>query len=142
MPRRRAEVPDPRLAVAGEQAPAGQLVSRPRAEHGPGDVADVVLVEEEQSAQPGLRERLPDAPHAVFVQTAEVDALLEVHLGVARRLDGPVPPMLRVGRVGLPRRILLRRRRGQVARHVRLLGTGWATRLSYTRPAVCDGPGT
>ena len=37
---------------------------------------------------------------AVGVQPPEVDALLEVHLHVAGRLDGPVPAVLGVHGVG------------------------------------------
>ena len=50
----RAEVPDVRVAVAGEQRVARQLVARPFADHGAGGVADVVLVEAQQRAQPGV----------------------------------------------------------------------------------------
>jgi hypothetical protein len=41
-------------------------------------------------------ERLARAPQAIGVQAAEVDALLEVDLGVARRLERTVPAMARV----------------------------------------------
>ena len=89
--RRRAEVPDVRIAVAGEQRVARQLVARPLADHGAGRVADVVLVEAQQRAQPGVGERRARAREPVVVQPAEVDALLEVDLRVARRLQRPVP---------------------------------------------------
>ena len=59
----------------------------------------------EQRAQARLRERAAGAAEAVVVQAAEVHALLEIHLGVAGRLDRPVPPVLRVDRVGLPARV-------------------------------------
>ena len=100
MPGRRAEVPHPGLAVAGEEAVADELVARPLADHGAGDVADIVLVEDEEGAQPGAGQRLPRAPEPVGVQPPEVHALLEVHLHVAGRLDGPVPAMPGVRRVG------------------------------------------
>ena len=47
----RAEVPDVRLAAAGQQRVAGHLVARPLADVGAGDVADVVEVEEQQRAE-------------------------------------------------------------------------------------------
>src|SRR5262244_4068632 len=99
-PGRRAEAPHPGLPVAGEQAPADQLVAGPLADDGAGDVADVVLVEHEERAEAGASERLAGAPQAVGVQAPEVDALLEVHLHAAGRLDGPVPAMLGVDGIG------------------------------------------
>ena len=84
MPRRRAEVPDVRIAVAGEQRIARQLVARPLADHRARDVADVVLVEAEQRAEARFGERRARAREAVIVQPPEVDALLEVDLRVAR----------------------------------------------------------
>ena len=53
MLRGRAEVPDVRLAAAGEQHVAGHLVARPLADLGAADVADVVVVEEQQRAELG-----------------------------------------------------------------------------------------
>src|SRR5260370_12646269 len=97
-----AEVPDPGLAVAGEQAPAGQLVARPLPDDGARDVADVVLVEEQERAESRLRERAAGAAEAVAVEAAEVHALLEVHLGVTWGLAGAVPPVLRAHPAGLP----------------------------------------
>ena len=43
-----------------------------------------------------MPERLARAPQAIGVQTAEVDALLEVDLRVAGRLERTVPPVARV----------------------------------------------
>ena len=77
-----------------------------------GDVADIVLVEDEQRA-PGPSGPAPArAAQPIGVQPAEVHALLEVHLHVAGRLDGPVPAVLGVHRVG---RDLSRRPRGGLA---------------------------
>src|SRR5713101_8414155 len=121
MPRRRAEIPQPGLAVAGEEAPAGELVARPLADHGAGDVADIVLVEQEQGAQPRPGEGPAGAAEAVLVQAAEVHPLLEIHLGVAGRLDRPVPAVLRIDRVGLPGPGLRGRGRCPLARQLRLL---------------------
>ena len=98
--RRRAEIPDVRIAVAGEQRIARELVARPLADHRAGDVADVVLVEAQQRAQPRLGERGARAREAVVVQPAEIDALLEVDLRVAGRLQRPVPAVVRIDVVG------------------------------------------
>ena len=57
MPRGRAEVPQDRLVALRQQREADELVHRPRADVGRGDVADVVHVEAEQRAQLGLGER-------------------------------------------------------------------------------------
>src|SRR5215813_2486010 len=100
VPRRRAEVPHPRLAVAGEQRVADELVPRPLADDRSGDVADVVLVEHEQGAQARAREGAAHPGKAIGTEPPEVHALLEVHLHVPGRLDGPVPAMLRIRRFG------------------------------------------
>jgi hypothetical protein len=63
-----AEVPDVRLAVAGQQTVADQLVTRPFPDDRGRDVADVVLVEDEKRAQARCRERLARARQAVLVQ--------------------------------------------------------------------------
>ena len=55
------------------------------------------------------------------MEAAEVHALFEVHLGVAGGLDGSVPPVLRVDRVGLPAPGLPGPGRCRLVRHVRLL---------------------
>ena len=54
----RAEVPDVRLAAAGQQRVAGHLVARPLADVGARDVADVVEVEQ-QDARRGPTRRAP-----------------------------------------------------------------------------------
>ena len=100
MLRRRAEIPDVRIAVAGEQRVARQLVARPLADDGARRVADVVLVEAQQRAEPRVRERRARAREAVVVQPAEIDALLEVDLRVARRLQRAIPAVMRIDVVG------------------------------------------
>ena len=55
-----------------------------------------MLVEGQQRAEAGVRERRARAREAIVVQPAEIDALLEVHLRVAGRLQRPVPAVLRV----------------------------------------------
>src|SRR5215813_255611 len=104
VPRRRAEVPHPRLAVAGEQRVADELVPCPLADDGAGDVTDVVLIEHEQGAQARAREGAAHPGQAIGVEPPEIHTLLEVHLHVPGRLDGPVPAVLWVrhfGHVGL-----------------------------------------
>ena len=64
----RAEVPQVRLAAAGQQREARHLVARPLADVGAGDVADVVEVEEQQGAEVGGSERLAGAAEAVVAQ--------------------------------------------------------------------------
>src|SRR5207248_3309489 len=91
MARGGAEIPHPWLAVARQERPARQLVARPFPDDRARDVADVVLVEHEQRAEVGLRERLTRAGEAIRVEPLEVDALLEIHLHVAGRLKRAVP---------------------------------------------------
>src|SRR6185295_15684229 len=96
MPRRTAEIPDVGIAVSGEQRIARQLVARPLADYGAGRIADIVLVERKQRAQSRLRQGRAYPREAVFVQSAEVDALLEIDLRAPRRLQRTVPAVLRV----------------------------------------------
>src|SRR5688572_2599719 len=98
--RRTAEVPDVRLAVSGNEGIARELVARPLANHRARGVADVVLVEGEQRAKAGMRERGAHAREAIVVQAAEIDALFEVDLRAARRLQGTIPTVLRIDFVG------------------------------------------
>ena len=49
--------------------------------------------------RPDLRERVARAREAVVVQAAEIDALLEIDLHAARRLERPLPVVPRVGGV-------------------------------------------
>src|SRR5256885_1924170 len=109
----RAEVPDPRLARAGQQAPARELVACPFADDRAREVADVVLVEHEHGPEVGFRQRLARAAEAVGVQPLEVDTLLEIDLGVAGRLERPVPAMARVDVIGADGA----RSHGRLARH-------------------------
>src|SRR3954468_23451623 len=114
MARGAAEVPDIRIARAGEERIAGELVAGPFADHGAGGVADVVLVEAQQRAEAGMGERRAHARQAIVVQPAEVNPLLEVHLGATRRLQRPVPAVMRIDVV---RTNLLRLRRPGLLRH-------------------------
>src|SRR6185436_253966 len=54
-------------------------------------VANVVLVEAQQCAEPGMGERRARARQPIVVQPAEIDALLEVDLRVAGCGQRPVP---------------------------------------------------
>jgi hypothetical protein len=100
MARGGAEVPHPGLARAREQRPSRELVARPLADDGAGQIADVVLVEDEHRAQPRACQRLPSPREAVGVQAPEVHALLEIDLHVPRRLQRPIPAMARACVVG------------------------------------------
>src|SRR5262247_1868311 len=99
MARGGAEVPHPRLAGAREQRPARELVARPLADHGARDVADVVLVEDEQRAQSRFGERVARAGEPIIMQPPEIDPLLEIHLHAPRRLQRTVPAVAGIGRV-------------------------------------------
>ena len=101
VPGGRAEIPDVGVAVPGQQRIARELVARPFADHGAGGVADVVLVEGQQRTQPGIGQRRARAREAVVVQPAEIDALLEIDLGMPRRADRPIPLEMRIDVVGL-----------------------------------------
>src|SRR5205809_1406953 len=93
---RAAEIPDVRVARAGKQRVARQLVARPFADDGARGVAYVVLVEREQRTQARGRERSAHTREAVVVQPPEVEAFLEVDLGVARRLQRALPVVVRI----------------------------------------------
>ena len=112
MDRRRAEVPQDRIAAAAHQErPARQLVARPFADLGRGDVTDVVVVEQQQRAEVGGLESGLRAAQPVTVQAAVVDALLEIdaHGAEHRQMTAPV-----VARVDVLGRDLLRRARSLV----------------------------
>ena len=96
MARRRAEVPYPWFAVAGNEAIPDQLVARPLTDNGARNVADIVLVEDQHRAEVGVCQRLARACEAVTMQPLEVDTLFEVHLRDARRLEWTMPAMRRV----------------------------------------------
>src|SRR2546426_7845595 len=93
---RAAEIPDVRIAVAREERVARELVARPLADHGARGVADVVLVEGQQRAEAGSGERGAHAREAIIVQPPEIDALLEVDLGVARSVQRTLPVVVRI----------------------------------------------
>jgi hypothetical protein len=85
MPGRRAEVPHDRLVALRQQAEAIELVRRPRADVGSGDVADVAHVEAQQRSERRVGEQRLDAPEALVAEAIEADALLPVdpHRAVA-----------------------------------------------------------
>ena len=76
--RRRPEIPEDRLAVLRQQREPADLVLRPRADVGGGDVADVVHVEADERAQLRLRQQLFDARKALAAQAIEIDPPLPV----------------------------------------------------------------
>src|SRR5215207_4997058 len=85
MPGRRAEVPHDRLVALREQAEAVELVRRPGADVGSGDVADVSHVEAQQRSERRVGEQRLDAREALVAEAIEADALLPVdpHRAVA-----------------------------------------------------------
>src|SRR5437016_9930008 len=94
MLRRRAEVPDVWITVAGQQRVTRQLVARPFADHRARDVTDVVLIEAQQRAEAGMRKRGARPREPIIVEPAKVDPFLEVDLRVARRLQRSIPAVL------------------------------------------------
>ena len=78
VPGRRAEVPDVRVATAGQERVARHLVARPLADVGARRVADVVEVEQQDRAQVGSGERRPRAAEPVRPHPLDVPALLPV----------------------------------------------------------------
>src|SRR5438132_1523933 len=96
MPRGGSEIPNPGVAGSGEQTIANQLVASPLSNDCAGDITDVVLVETQHRAQPGIGQRLPRARQTVAVQAAKLNAFFEVDLCCARRLKRPVPSMYRL----------------------------------------------
>ena len=86
-----AEVPQDRLAGAGEQRPARELVTLPFADLGRGDVADIVDVKDQERAELGVLQRLLDAREPIAVQAAIVDPLLEIDPHDAQGRQGAFP---------------------------------------------------
>src|SRR5439155_4835573 len=96
MTRGGAEIPNPGVAVSGEQAVPDQLVARPLADDGARDIANVVLIDTQHRAQPGLAQRLTGPGQAITVQARKVDALVEIQLGRAGSLKRQVPAVCRL----------------------------------------------
>ena len=96
----RAEVPQDRILAADQQRKARQLVARPFADLGRGDVADVVVVEQQQRAEVGCLERGLRARQPVAVQAPVIDALLEIDAHGAERRQMAAPVVARVDVLG------------------------------------------
>jgi hypothetical protein len=96
----RTEIPDVRIAVAGKQRVARQLVAGPLADDGAGDVADIVLIEAQQGTEPRSGQRRARACEPIIVQAAEIDPFLEVDLRVSRCLQRAIPAMRRIDVIG------------------------------------------
>ena len=96
----RAEIPQDRVAVAGQQRPAAELVALPLADLGRGDVADVVDVEDQQRAELGFLQRLLDAAQPVAVEAAVIDPFLEIDPHGAERRQRPAPVVAWIDVVG------------------------------------------
>src|SRR5256885_12646512 len=73
--------------------PYTTLFRSPLADLGRGDVADVVVVEQQQRAEVGLLQRLLGAAKSKAVQAAIVDALLEVDAHGAERSEEHTPEL-------------------------------------------------
>src|SRR5437016_11530363 len=96
MTRGGAEIPNPGVAVSGEQAVPDQLVASPLADDGARDIANVVLIETQHRAQAGFLQGLARPREAITMQPAELHTLFEIDLRRARRLERPVPAMRRL----------------------------------------------
>src|SRR5262245_52913961 len=96
MPCGGTEIPHPRFSVSGDEAIPDELVTRPLTNDGARNVADVVLVEAQHRTEAGFCQRLARARHAIAMQPLEIDALFEVDLRGARRLQRAIPAMRRV----------------------------------------------
>ena len=75
---RRRRVPQQRLADHRAERIAHELVARPFADMGAGDVADIVEVEGEHGAQAGMADRVLRPLHPRLVQAIVIDAPLPV----------------------------------------------------------------
>src|SRR5438552_2996954 len=95
MPRSRTEIPDPRIACAGEQRISDQFVASPLADDGARDVTDVVLIETQHCTEARVGQRLPRAREPVSMETLEVDALFEIDLSRPASHQRPVPAVRR-----------------------------------------------
>ncbi len=85
--RRRAEVPDVRVAAAGQQGIAGHLVARPLPDVGARDVADVVEVEEQDCTEVRGGQRVAGAGRAIGAQPIDVPAFFPVDVHRAGRRE-------------------------------------------------------
>src|SRR5690348_15315073 len=96
----RAEVPKNRIAATREEDPARKLVARPFTDLGRGDVADVVVVKQQQRAEIGGLERGLRTAEAITVHTAVVDALFKIDAHSAEYRQVPAPVVARVDILG------------------------------------------
>ena len=75
---RRRRVPQQWRALHRTQRIAHELVARPFADMGAGDVADVVEIEGDHAAEPGVADRFLGARQTLLVQAIVVDPLLPI----------------------------------------------------------------
>ena len=83
----RAEVPHDGLAVLRQQREAADLILRPRADVGGGDVPHVVHVEAQQCSHFRFGQKLLGARKALRAEALEIDTLLPIHSHRTERLD-------------------------------------------------------
>src|SRR6185312_20906 len=96
MDRGRAKVPKDWITAPCEQDPARKLVARPFTDLGRGDVADVVVVEQQQRAKVGGFERGLRTAEAIAVHAAVVDTFLKIDAHSAKHGQVPAPVVARV----------------------------------------------
>src|SRR3977135_557258 len=103
-----------RLAIAGQNREATEFVARPLADRRRGDVADIVVVEAQQSAERRIADSLAGASQAISVQTPEIDALLEIDIHDPMSIQAR-PVVVRIDILGLDLETLGHRRPGRFA---------------------------
>ena len=75
----RAEIPDPWVAVTGEQGPPLEFVVGPGTNVRAREVPNVARLEDENSSELTVSERLATSRKSVVTESIEVDALLPIN---------------------------------------------------------------
>jgi hypothetical protein len=98
--RSRAEIPENRISVAGQQRPAREFIAFPFTDFGGGQIPDVIHVKQQQSAKFGGLERLFGAANAIVVQPPIIHPLLKIDAHCAKRWKMTAPVVARLNIVG------------------------------------------
>ena len=77
--RRRSEIPQDRLVVSRKEREAIRLVLSPGTDVGRGQVPDIVHVEAQERAHPGLSQKILGARQALPAQAIEVNPVFPIH---------------------------------------------------------------
>ena len=108
-----AEIPQMRVLIAHQHGVTRHLVARPFPDHGRGEIADIVVVEAQDRAEIGIRQRFLRPRQAVFVQPREIHPLFEIDRRMTRCRNRAVPFIMgvQIGIAGKGARI------GHILRH-------------------------